>query len=151
MPETPASTIPLINSRCSFMHYRLHLGIAHTSIALRSVCTIGHIFVFYLIFFEKVASRCYCNRPVAWFVQEGLARRKSTIFFLRDPDKSLPLHNDFYISCFSAVLRFVSLHLAAARAEVAFPISVIVSHSVLSLPNAYSVLSGNRTIFSGTP
>ena len=37
------------------MHYWLHLGKAHTSMTLRSVCTIGHIFVFYLIFFEKGA------------------------------------------------------------------------------------------------
>lgn len=43
------------------MHYWLHLGKAHTSMALRSVCTIGHILVFYLIFFEKVAARCLVN------------------------------------------------------------------------------------------
>ena len=35
------------------MHYWLHLGIAHTSMALRSVCAIGHIIIILLFAFKK--------------------------------------------------------------------------------------------------
>ena len=35
------------------MHYWLHLGKAHTSMALHSVCTIGHIILFLLFAFKK--------------------------------------------------------------------------------------------------